>query len=38
MRIEIIKVYMIAKTLRAINAQHFIIMQHLNVIQTFDNF
>jgi len=37
MRIEIIEVYAIAKTLHAINAQRFIIMQHLNVIQTFDN-
>ncbi len=37
MCIEIIKVYAIAKTLHAINAQHFIIMQRLNVIQTFDN-
>jgi len=37
MRIEIIKVCAIAKTLHAINAQRFIIMQHLDVIQTFDN-
>jgi len=37
MRIEIIKVCAIAKTLHAINAQHFIITQHLDVIQTFDN-
>ncbi len=37
MRIEIIKVYAIAKTLHAINAQCFIIMQHFDIIQTFDN-
>jgi len=37
MHIEIIKVCAIAKTLYAINAQHFIITQHLNIIQTFDN-
>jgi len=37
MRIEIIEVCVIAKTLHAINAQHFIIMQRLDVIQTFDN-
>ncbi len=37
MCIEIIKVYVIAKTLHMINAQRFIIMQRLNVIQTFDN-
>jgi len=37
MRIEIIKVYAIAETLHAINAQRFIITQHLDVIQTFDN-
>jgi len=37
MCIEIIKVCMIAKTLQMINAQHFIIIQHLNIIQTFDN-
>jgi len=36
--IEIIKVCAIAKTLYVINAQRFIITQHLNVIQTFDNF
>jgi len=38
MHIEIIKVHMIAKTLHVINAQRFIIMQHLDVIQTFNNF
>ncbi len=37
MRIKIIKVCMITKTLHVINAQRFIIMQRLNVIQTFDN-
>jgi len=37
MRIEIIKVCTIAKTLHAINAQRFIITQRLDVIQTFDN-
>jgi len=37
MRIEIIKVCAIAKTLHAINAQRFIIMQRLDIIQTFDN-
>jgi len=37
MRIEIIEVCAIAKTLHAINAQRFTIMQRLDVIQTFDN-
>ncbi len=37
MHIEIIEVCMITKTLHVINAQHFIITQHLDVIQTFDN-
>jgi len=37
MRIEIIKVCAIAKTLHAINAQRFTITQRLDVIQTFDN-
>jgi len=37
MRIEIIEVCVIAKTLHAINAQRFIITQRFNVIQTFDN-
>ncbi len=38
MRIEIIEVCMIAKTLHVINAQRFIITQHFDIIQTFDNF
>ena len=38
MRIEIIEVCTIMKTLHAINAQRFIITQHLDIIQTFDNF
>jgi len=33
MRIEIIEICVIAKILHTINAQYFIIMQHLNVIQ-----
>jgi len=37
MRIEIIEVCAIAKTLHTINAQRFIIMQRLNIVQTFDN-
>jgi len=37
MRIEIIEVCAIAKTLHAANAQRFIITQRLDVIQTFDN-
>jgi len=37
MCIEIIEVCAIAKTLHAINAQCFIIMQRFDVIQTFDN-
>jgi len=37
MRIEIIEVYVIAKTLHVINAQRFIITQRLDIIQTFDN-
>ncbi len=37
MHIEIIEVCAITKTLHAINAQHFIIMQCFDVIQTFDN-
>jgi len=37
MRIEIIKVCAIAKTLHAINVQRFIITQRLDVIQAFDN-
>jgi hypothetical protein len=37
MRIEIIEVYAIVKTLHAINAQRFIITQRFDVIQTFDN-
>jgi len=37
MRIKIIEVCAIAKTLHVINAQRFIITQRFNVIQTFDN-
>jgi len=37
MRIEIIEVCAIAKTLHAINTQRFIITQRFDVIQTFDN-
>jgi len=37
MRIEIIEVCAIAKTLYAANAQRFTITQRLDVIQTFDN-
>jgi len=37
MRIEIIEVCAIAKTLHAVNAQRFIITQRFDVIQTFDN-
>jgi len=37
MRIEIIEVCAVTKTLHAINAQRFIITQRLDVIQTFDN-
>jgi len=37
MRIEVIEVCAIAKTLHAINAQRFTITQRLDVIQTFDN-
>jgi len=37
MRIEIIEVCAITKTLHAINAQRFIITQRFDVIQTFDN-
>jgi len=36
MRIEIIEVCVIAKTLHMINVQRFIITQRFNVIQTFD--
>jgi len=37
MCIEIIEICKIMKTLHVINAQHFIIKQRLDVIQTFDN-
>jgi len=37
MHIEIIEVCTIVKTLHVINAQRFIITQHLDVIQTFNN-
>jgi len=37
MRIEVIEVCAVAKTLHAVNAQRFTITQHLNVVQTFDN-
>jgi len=37
MRIEIIEVCAVAKTLHAANAQRFTITQRLDVIQTFDN-
>jgi len=37
MRIEIIEVCAVAKTLHAVNAQRFTITQHLDVVQTFDN-
>jgi len=37
MRIEIIEVCVITKTLHAINAQRFAIKQRINVVQTFDN-
>ncbi len=37
MHIEIIEICKIMKTLHVINAQRFIIKQHLNIIQTFDN-
>ncbi len=37
MRIEIINVCEIMKTLHAINAQRFAIKQRIDVVQTFDN-
>ena len=38
MRIEIIDVCKIMKTLHVINAQRFAIKQRIDVVQTFDNF
>jgi len=37
MRIEVIEVCAVAKTLHAVNAQRFTTTQRLDVIQTFDN-
>ncbi len=37
MQIKIIEICKIMKTLHMINAQRFIIKQHFNIIQTFDN-